>query len=107
MFLGIRITKRISTLARSPKPSDAVLFHTQETLLFVAQSAGAVEYTDCFSAEGYPPPSECPGYDNKQSDGEVPAVLKLWRMRSTPSLPLLPCPLWPGEVAPDRALSMG
>ena len=61
----------------------------------LAQSAGAVEYTDC------------PGYDTKQSDGEVPAVLELWGMRSTPSLPSLPGPLWPGVVAPDRALSMG
>ena len=49
----------------------------------------------------------CPGYDTKQSDGEVPAVLELWGMRSTPSLLWLPGPLWPGVVAPDRALSMG
>ena len=28
-------------------------------------------------------------------------------MRSTPSLPWLPCLLWPGVVAPDRVLSMG
>ena len=54
-----------------------------------------------------PPPNECPGYDTKQSDGEVPAVLELWEMWSTPSLPSLPVPLWPGVVAPDRALSMG
>ena len=54
-----------------------------------------------------PPPNGCPGYDSKQSDGEVPAVLELWRMWSTPLLPLLPGPLWPGVVAPDRALSMG
>ena len=54
-----------------------------------------------------PPPNECPGYDTKQSDGEVPAVLELWGMRSIPSLPSLPGPLWPGVVAPDRALSMG
>ena len=53
------------------------------------------------------PPNECPAYDTKQSDGEVPAVLELWGMRSTPSLPSLPGPLWPGVVAPDRALSMG
>ena len=32
-----------------------------------------------------PPPNECPGYDTKQSDGEVPTVLELWGMRSTPS----------------------
>ena len=54
-----------------------------------------------------PPPNECPRYDTKQSDGEVPAMLELWGMRSTPSLPSLPGPLWPGVVAPDKALSMG
>ena len=68
----------------------------------VAQSVGAKEYTDCFCAEGNPP-NECPRYDNKQSDGEVPAMLELWRMRSTPSLPSLPGPLWPGVVAPDKS----
>ncbi len=47
-----------------------------------------------------PSPSECPGYNTKQSDGKVPVMLELWGMRSTPSL------LWPGMVAPDRALSM-
>ena len=25
-----------------------------------------------------PSPNECPGYDTKQSDGEVPATLELW-----------------------------
>ena len=45
--------------------------------------------------------------DLKQSDGEVPAVLELWGMRSTPLLPSLPGPLWLGVVAPNRALSMG
>ena len=54
-----------------------------------------------------PAPNECPGYDTKQSDGEVPSLLEIWGMRSTPSLPSLPGPLWPGVVAPDRALSMG
>ena len=53
------------------------------------QSAGAVEYTDCFSAEEYDSPNKCPGYDTKQSDDEAPG------MRSTPSLPSLPGPLWP------------
>ena len=27
----------------------------------IAQSAGAVEYTDCTAAEGYPPHNECSG----------------------------------------------
>ena len=54
-----------------------------------------------------PPPNECPGYDTKQSDGEVPVMLELWGMRGTLSLPSLPDPLWPGVVAPDRTLSMG
>ena len=41
-----------------------------------AQSAGGVEYTDCFSAEGYDSPNECPGYNTKQSDGEVLVMLE-------------------------------
>ena len=49
-----------------------------------------------------PYPNECPGYDTKQSDGEVPLRLELWGMRCTPLLPLLPGPLWPGVVAPDK-----
>ena len=53
------------------------------------------------------PPYECPGYDTKQSDGEVPAILELWGMQSTPLLPSLPGPPWPGMVAPNRALSIG
>ena len=40
--------------------------------------------------------------DTKQSDGEIPALLELWGMWSTPSLPSLPGPLWPGVVAPDK-----
>ena len=72
----------------------------------VAQSAGAVEYTDCTSAEGLEPPHECPRYDTKQYDGEVPVMLGLWGIRSISSLPLLRDQLWPGVVAPDRVLSM-
>ena len=34
-------------------------------------------------------------------------MLEFWGMWSTPSLPLLPGPLWPGVVVPDRVLSMG
>ena len=44
--------------------------------------------------------------DIKQSDGEAAVNMELWVMRSTPLLPLLPGPLGPGLVAPDRALSM-
>ena len=56
---------------------------------------------------GKTPTNECPGYNTKQSDGEVPGMQGLWRMQTTPSLPLLPGPLWPGMEALDRALSMG
>ena len=68
----------------------------------IAQSAGAVEYTACKT-----PPNECPWYDTKKYDGEVPVMLELWGTQNTTSLPLLPGLLWPGMVAPDRALSMG
>ena len=54
-----------------------------------------------------PESNRCPGYDTKQSDGEVPVMLELWGMQSTPSLPLLPGLLWLWVVAPDRALSLG
>ena len=45
------------------------------------------------------PPTKCPRYDTKQSDIEVPVMLELWGMQSTPSLSLLPGPLWPRLVA--------
>ena len=38
-------------------------------------------------------PYVCPGYDIKQSDGEVQVMEELCGMRSTPSLPSLPGPL--------------
>ena len=53
------------------------------------------------------PHNECPGYDTKQSDGEVPVMLELWGMQSTPLLQSPSGPLWPGVVAPDKALSIG
>ena len=43
-----------------------------------------VEYTNCFSAEGWEPPNECPGYNTKQSDSEVLVMLELWGMWSIP-----------------------
>ena len=47
------------------------------------------------------PHNVCPGYDSKQSDDE-----EFGRMRSSPSLPLLPGLLWPGVVSLERVLSM-
>ena len=52
-------------------------------------------------------PNQCPRYDTKQSDGEVPVMLELWGMWITPLMPLPPGLLWPGVVAPDRFLSIG
>ena len=51
--------------------------------------------------------NESPAYDTKQFDGEVQVMMGPWGIWSTPSLPLLPGPLWLSVVAPDRALSMG
>ena len=52
-----------------------------------------VEYTDCTSAEVYDLHlNECPGYDTKHSNGEVPVILELLGMRRTPLLPSLPGP---------------
>ena len=38
------------------------------------------------------------------TDGEVPQMLELWGMWSTPSLSLLPRSFWPRVMAPDRVL---
>ena len=57
---------------------------------------------------GKPPPAnECPRYDTKKSDVEFPIMRVLWGMRSTPSLPSLPVPLWPRFVTTNRVLSIG
>ena len=53
-----------------------------------------------------PTPIECPRYDSKQSDCEVPVMLELWGMQSIPLLSLLQGPLWSVVVAPDSVLSM-
>ena len=45
--------------------------------------------------------------NTKQSDGEAPVKLDLWRMQSTLSLTSLSVHLWPGVVEPNMVLSMG
>ena len=50
----------------------------------LAHSAGAIEYTDCYPAEVWDPPTHmCPSYDTKQSDGEAPVMLEFWGMWRT------------------------
>ena len=70
-----------------------------------AQSSEAVKHTHCISAEGRSP-NEYSVYNTKLSVGEVPN-LERWGMQSTPSLALLPDPLWPGVVLPNSVPSMG
>ena len=48
--------------------------------------------------------NECPRYDPKHSDGEVPVMQDLWVMRNTPSLLSSTGSLWPRVIAPDRLL---
>ena len=50
------------------------------------------------------PPYACPGYDTKQSNGEVQVMLELWGMQSTPSMLSLQGAHWPGVVAPDSSI---
>ena len=68
---------------------------------------GLLNTLTAFLQRGKPPPNKCPGYDTKQSDGEVPAMLELWGMQSTPSLPSLPVPVCPGVVASVKSLIYG
>ena len=80
--------------------------YTQKHYTWLVQSVGAVEYTNCFSAARQDTPNECPGYDTKQSDGEIPVMLELWGIQSFPLLPSLPGPLFLLVVVYDRVLSM-
>ena len=77
----------------------SILFILVMLLLLAPKYGTQLVRADCISAEEYEPPNECPGYDIKQSDGEVPVMLELWEMQSTPLLPSLPGPLWPGVVS--------
>ena len=61
-----------------------------------SQSTEAVEY------RGVRPSRQWVSwYDIKPSDG-VATALEIWGMWSIHLLPLLPGPLWPGVVAPER-----
>ena len=46
----------------------------------IAQWAGAVEYTDCISVDGYDSPNEYPGYVTKQFDGTIYQPLRSGRI---------------------------
>ena len=56
--------------------------------MYLIHASGTAEYTNCISIE-------CPDYDTKQPDGEVPIMPELWGMQTTPLLPLIPGPLGP------------
>ena len=46
----------------------------------IAQSAVGVDPPTALLQSGKSSPNECPGYDTKQSDGELPVMLGLWGM---------------------------
>ena len=92
---------RIIWLFHFPVSHFWFLWDTTQQVHF-AQSAGAVEYTDCFSAVGKTPPAMSVLIMTLKSDDETPVILELWGICSTSSLPLLPGPLWFGMVAPDE-----
>ena len=59
---------------------NVITWHERKKFKFdFAQSARAVEYTDCFSAVGWDilPLNKCPGYDTKQFDAEVSGMREL------------------------------
>ena len=74
---------------------------TKPNLTILAHSAGTVEHRGVKPL----PHNECPWYDTKLANGNVPVMLKLWGMWSTPSLPSLLGYLWPEVLAPNRFLS--
>ena len=74
---------------------------------FEPQSTGAASLQKDKTPHTHTHAKEFPIYDTKKSDGEASVILDFVGMQSTPSLPSLPGPLWPGVVAPDRILAVG
>ena len=95
------------------------LLHSKRTVLLLHLARGGeASYIHTFTQPsrlgvaaslqwGKTPTNDCPRYDTKPSNGEVPVMLELWGMWSTPSLLSLAGPLWSEVVAPVRVLSMG
>ena len=54
------------------------------TYMGEAQSAGAVEYIDCISAEVSNFPNKCPEFSTKQSDGEALVMMEFWECGVSP-----------------------
>ena len=65
-----------------PIRKSLVTYHLHLVYIFIfqsiAQSAGAVEYTDSFSDEGWNPFNEGPIYNSKQFNSEVTVMQELW-----------------------------
>ena len=65
------------------------LFKTK--CIILAQSAGAIEYTDNISAEGKDTPNKYPGYD-MTLNGVAPLMLEFSGMQSTSFIAITPRP---------------
>ena len=121
--IALRICQKLWTIGRSGKKGSEIsvlvvrqnddddsnnLIHSINTNTHIAQSARFVGYTDCISEEGLDPsPTTVLDMTLTKPGDEVPVIVELWGMQSTPSLPSLPGPLCFGVVAPNRVLSMG
>ena len=107
---GIETIQLIEELRHQKLKCYEKSWRPEET--FCYSDSGEISPFNCPVAWGCPLqrskiPNECHRYDTKQSEGEAPEILKLWRTRSTPSLPSLPGPFWPRDRAPYKVLSMG
>ena len=90
----------------SEKPSANVVVKkiVKNTIVFCCPVGSACRIHRLHLCRRVTPTNECLGYNTKQSDGEGPVMLKLWRIRWTSSLLSLPGPPLPRVVAPDRVL---
>ena len=100
--VALKTSQRRWMIRRSVERGSGISVHDDEDDIYYINKCEFL-----ISAEGLDSPNESPGYDTKQSDGEVPIMLELWGMQSISSLSSLPGPLTPGQVAPDRVLPMG
>ena len=111
------IKQRSGVQLQIPPPTNFVAFSLWKHFCFrdlqvFIESFHLMRCPDSWSGQIHqlltiPPTDKCPGYDTKQSDGDVPVMLEFLGMQSTPSLPSLPGPLHPRVVPYDRVLCMG
>ena len=110
-YLNNHVIISVDKIYRSNRPNKTQILHQFQKCMNIVEKPlhnwGCEIHLLHLCRELDATPHEYPGYDTKQSDGEVLVMLELLGIWSTSSMPLRPGPPWPEVLISDRALSMG